>query len=49
MPQNGSKPDIPEEFLKPYNAASEEPAMIKLWDESGLTNPDACVAHGITS
>jgi valyl-tRNA synthetase len=49
MPKDGSKPNIPEEFLKPYDAALEEPAIIKRWDDSGLANPDTCVAHGFTS
>ncbi|OGG73084.1 hypothetical protein A3A38_04285 [Candidatus Kaiserbacteria bacterium RIFCSPLOWO2_01_FULL_53_17] len=39
--------NIPEEFLKPYNPAEEEPKTIKLWDESGYTNPDKMIADGL--
>ncbi len=41
MSENGYKPSpIPEEFLKPYNPADEEPKTRALWDESGYSNPD---------
>ncbi len=49
MPNEGSKPNIPEEFLKPYDPATEEPAMIKRWDDSGFANPDVCIENGVTS
>lgn len=42
------KPGVPEEFLKPYNPAEEEPRTIKLWDESGYANPDTMIAKGLT-
>ncbi len=29
-----------EKFLKPYDAAAVEPAIYKMWDESGFFNPD---------
>ncbi len=49
MQKDGSNPShIPEEFLKPYAPGIEEPAAIRLWDESGFTNPDMCVEKGIT-
>ena len=34
------KKPVPEAFLKPYNPVEEEPAMYKLWEESGYFNPD---------
>ena len=49
MPNNGLKPDIPEEFLKPYNAAEAEPATIQLWDSSGFANPDKMIVDGLVS
>lgn len=38
MPEN--RANIPEEFLKPYNPADEEPKTRTCWEESGYTNPD---------
>src|SRR3989338_7984768 len=40
MQKDGSKPTIPEAFLKPYNPIEEEPAMYALWEEGGYFNPD---------
>ena len=39
---------IPEKLLKPYNPTETEPRIYKLWDESGLFNPDICVDKGYT-
>ncbi|NBV76715.1 valine--tRNA ligase [bacterium] len=39
---------IPEAFMKPYNPEEAEGATIKLWNESGFTNPDVCVEKGVT-
>ena len=47
MPEN--RANIPEEFLKPYNPAEEEPKTRALWDESGYTNPDRMLADGLTA
>jgi valyl-tRNA synthetase len=33
-------PDIPEQFLKPYNPAEHEEALYKKWERSGYFNPD---------
>ena len=37
----------PEPFLKPYNPAEREPAMLELWEKSGYANPDVCIEKGI--
>jgi valyl-tRNA synthetase len=49
MPNEGYKPDIPEAFLKPYDAATQEPLINALWAESGFANPDVCVEKGVTA
>lgn len=49
MSNEGYKPDIPEAFLKAYDAAAEEPGINALWEESGLANPDTCVEKGFTA
>lgn len=33
-------PDIPEEFLKPYDAGATEKGIYALWEKSGYFNPD---------
>jgi valyl-tRNA synthetase len=38
----------PEVFLKPYNSAEQEPAILGRWEESGYANPDVCVQKGVT-
>ncbi len=43
-----SRPGVSPAFLKPFNPEAEEAAAIKLWDASGYTNPDKCIADGIT-
>jgi valyl-tRNA synthetase len=42
-------PNIPEQFLKPYDAASNEKITYKRWEDSGFFNPDVCVKQGITA
>ncbi len=42
------KPGVPEEFLKPYDSAASEPAIIELWDKTGYANPDTTIAAGLT-
>ena len=32
--------DMPEKFLKPYDAKAVEPAVYKKWEDSGYFNPD---------
>ncbi|OGG41049.1 hypothetical protein A2118_00590 [Candidatus Kaiserbacteria bacterium GWA2_50_9] len=40
---------VPEKFLKPYNPNENEREILKLWDESGLANPDVCIEKGVTA
>jgi len=37
-----------EKFLKPYNPSETEDGIYKLWEGSGLFNPDECVKQGFT-
>lgn len=37
----------PSKLLKPYDPASTEDRIYKLWEESGFFNPDVCVQKGI--
>ncbi len=37
-----------DKFLKPYNPQETESKIYKLWEESGLFNPDICIEKGIT-
>jgi valyl-tRNA synthetase len=39
----------PEAFLKPYNPAEREPAMLELWERSGYANPDTMIEAGLTA
>lgn len=41
--------NIPEVFLKPYNAGESEAALYKQWEESGFFNPDTCIEKGVTA
>lgn len=45
-PQN---PDIPEVFLKPYDAKAHEDAVYAQWEKSGFFNPDVCIKEGIAA
>ncbi len=40
-------PNIPPKFLKPYDPASTEDRIYKLWEESGFFNPDTSVKKGL--
>jgi valyl-tRNA synthetase len=42
-------PNIPEKFLKPYDPASTEDRIYKMWEDSGLFNPDTAVSKGYVS
>ncbi len=42
-------PDIPEDFLKPYDPSAYEDALYAAWEESGYFNPDVCVEKGVTA
>lgn len=46
--QNQGESTIPEVFLQPFDPAAHEPAIYKMWEESGYFNPDNCIADGIT-
>ena len=48
MPEK-AQPNIPQEFLKPYDPQSMEPATIAQWDASGYANPDICTTRGVTA
>ncbi len=37
-----------EKFLSPYEPGSTEEKIYKLWEESGLFNPEKCIAEGYT-
>ena len=45
---NIENPNIDPKLLKPYDPASTEDRMYKLWEESGYFNPDICIEKGIT-
>lgn len=40
---------LPEKYLSPYDPNEAEDRIYKTWEESGLFNPDECVARGYTS
>lgn len=40
--------EINEKFLKPYNPKETEDNIYKIWEDSGLFNPDVCIEKGIT-
>ena len=37
-----------EKFLKPYDSEATEGRLYSAWEESGLFNPDTCIAQGLT-
>jgi len=39
---------IPEKFLKPYDSKETEAKIYQMWEDSGLFNPDVCIAKGFT-
>ncbi len=41
--------NIPEKLKSPYNPTETEPRIYKIWEDSGLFNPDVCVEKGFTS
>ncbi len=43
---NPEKKPIPEDFFAPYNPQAIEPELIKIWETSGLANPDVCIEQG---
>jgi valyl-tRNA synthetase len=46
---NGAEINIPSLLLSPYNPEVTETAVIKNHEESGLANPDTCIALGLTT
>ncbi len=42
------EPNTDPKFLKPYNPQETEDRIYKLWEESGLFNPDVCIEKGVT-
>ncbi len=51
--ENRAFPPLPENFpaklLSPYNPAETESRIYKIWEDSGLFNPDVCVEKGVTA
>ncbi len=45
---NTGEPNIDPKLLKPYDPAGTEDRIYKLWEESGLFNPDICIEKGFT-
>jgi len=39
---------IPEKFLKPYDSTQTESKIYKLWEDSGLFNPNTSIQKGFT-
>ncbi|MCI0619910.1 valine--tRNA ligase [Candidatus Wolfebacteria bacterium] len=39
---------VHDKFLKPYDPVETEDRIYKLWEESGLFNPDVCIEKGVT-
>jgi valyl-tRNA synthetase len=48
MQNEKQTPNIPTEFLKPYNPTEHESTVYQQWEESGYFNPDVCIEKGIT-
>lgn len=44
-----NKNEIPEIFKSPYDGTQHEDNIYKMWEKSGLFNPDNCIEQGITS
>lgn len=45
---NTGQPNIDPKLLKPYDPNQTEDRIYKLWEESGLFNPDICIEKGFT-
>lgn len=45
---NTGEPNIDPKLLKPYDPKETEDRIYKLWEESGLFNPDVCIEKGFT-
>lgn len=43
------EPNIPEKFLKPYDAKGVEAALYERWESAGYFNPDVCIEKGIAA
>ena len=44
---SNTTPNIPEVFLKPYDAKANEESLYTFWEASGFFNPDVCIEHGV--
>lgn len=44
-----NKNEIPEIFKSPYDGTQHEDNIYKMWEDSGLFNPDICIEKGVTS
>lgn len=44
-----NQPNIPAQFLAPYNPQEHEAKLYKMWEESGFFNPDTCIKHGVAA
>ncbi|HRY62230.1 MAG TPA: valine--tRNA ligase [Candidatus Paceibacterota bacterium] len=42
------QPNIDERLLKPYESKNTESKIYKIWEDSGLFNPDECIKKGVT-
>jgi valyl-tRNA synthetase len=40
------KDELPDKLLKPYDPGETEKRIYKLWEDSGLFNPDKCIEKG---
>ena len=45
---NKDQPNIDPKLLSPYDPQATEDRIYKLWEESGLFNPDVCIEKGVT-
>ena len=43
-----NEPNIDSKLLKPYDPKDTEDRIYKLWEDSGLFNPDVCIEKGFT-
>ena len=48
MSEENTHKIIPEKLLKPYDPVETEPRIYKMWEESGLFNPDKSIEAGYT-
>ena len=44
-----TQPNIPAQFLAPYNPQDHETKLYAMWENSGYFNPDTCIKDGLTA